>query len=82
MSSGSGTRSCPQCGSSRIVPILRGYPDEAAMRAAERGEAVLGGCILMGDGTDPKWACGECGHELPPAPCAETESTGNHAASR
>jgi hypothetical protein len=45
---------CPRCGS-RAVPILRGYPSPAAFEAAERGEVVLGGCVITGD--DPHFAC-------------------------
>ena len=36
---------CPRCGS-RSLPILYGYPDESAFRAAEAGLVALGGCIV------------------------------------
>lgn len=45
---------CPRCGG-RAVPILRGYPSPDAFDAADRGEVVLGGCIVTDD--DPAFAC-------------------------
>lgn len=51
---------CPKCGSPHTKPILYGLPTWEAIQAAERGEVVLAGCVLMGD--DPKWYCPECGH--------------------
>jgi hypothetical protein len=51
---------CPSCGSNKVVPILFGYPTEEAFEEAARGEIVLGGCCIMGDGSDPKWQCLQC----------------------
>ena len=41
---------------------MYGYPSdmEGALKAAEQGEVVLGGCVITGD--DPKWQCLECKH--------------------
>ncbi len=36
---------CPRCDSGS-VPIAYGYPTEAAMERARRGEIVLGGCVI------------------------------------
>lgn len=57
---------CPRCGS-RAVPILRGYPSPEAFAMAERGEVVLGGCVVTAD--DPAFACTgfDCGLEFSPA---------------
>lgn len=45
---------CPRCGSG-AVPILRGLPSLEAFEAADRGELVLGGCLVADD--DPTLAC-------------------------
>ena len=52
---------CPACGSSKVVPIVFGEPTMETEEAAQRGEVVLGGCLVMGDGSEPKWACRGCG---------------------
>lgn len=53
---------CPRCKSAKVVPIVYGYPvDPEAIRQAERGELVFGGCVLSG--RDPRWACIDCRHE-------------------
>ena len=55
-------RACPRCASPRVAPIMYGYPSdmEGALKAAEQGEVVLGGCVITGN--DPKWQCLECKH--------------------
>jgi hypothetical protein len=51
---------CPSCGSSDLIPIKRGMPTKAAGDAAERGEIILGGCIVHeGQSTALCRACGE-----------------------
>ncbi|MEA2199454.1 MAG: hypothetical protein QOI89_50 [Solirubrobacteraceae bacterium] len=54
------TATCPVCGESAARPILYGMPGSEAFEASERGELVLGGC-LIGE-ADPDVACGACGH--------------------
>jgi hypothetical protein len=57
---------CPRCCSAGAIPIVYGFPDEELFEASERGEARLGGCVLMmgPDGRrDPQWACNACGAE-------------------
>jgi hypothetical protein len=49
---------CPRCGSDRIVEIAYGLPTAEAGEAAERGEFILGGC-MVGPGS-PEWGCAAC----------------------
>jgi hypothetical protein len=51
---------CPYGHRVRPVPIIYGYPMPEGFAAAERGEVVIGGCIVTGDDTDPEWACPVC----------------------
>ena len=53
---------CPRCGSSNLRPIVRGMPGPELVDAAERGEVVIGGCVV-GE-LDPTRRCGGCGVEL------------------
>jgi len=39
---------CRLCGG-RTIPIAYGFPGDDLFEAAERGEIVLGGCVLSGD---------------------------------
>ncbi len=51
---------CPQCHSSaQVVRILYGMPTYEAFEAAERGEFVLGGCMVSYDSL--VWHCKTCG---------------------
>lgn len=49
--------SCPQCGST-MTPIVYGYPGPDMFEAEERGEVVIGGCVVF-DGR-PSWRCTSC----------------------
>jgi hypothetical protein len=40
-------------GSPRFVPLIMGLPRDEAIARAERGQVMLGGCILRGN--EPKW---------------------------
>ena len=52
------TATCPECGKvGTIRKILRGYPTQEAF---ESGDFVIGGCMVNGDGSDPKVGCLEC----------------------
>jgi hypothetical protein len=42
----------------KMVPIVHGYPGHDLMEAAERGEVVLGGCVVMPH--QPRWKCLSC----------------------
>lgn len=51
---------CPACGSTRVVPIVYGYPASDLVRDAEQGLVVLGGCSV--NEADPTRACLDCDH--------------------
>jgi len=43
------------------VPICYGLPTEEAFAEAEKGEFVLGGCMVR----DALWHCKSCGYRWP-----------------
>lgn len=50
---------CPNGHSGKnVVPIVYGYPGPGLMEKYEKGEVMLGGCIVTGK--DPKWYCRIC----------------------
>ncbi|MDH3517320.1 MAG: hypothetical protein OEM66_00175 [Acidimicrobiia bacterium] len=53
-----GERRCPNCGSKNTAPVIWGYPSGDGMRAAERGDVFLGGCMVGFD--DPHYGCHDC----------------------
>lgn len=55
---------CPSCGAA-TVPIVYGYPGADLWEASERGEVVLGGCMVY-DGR-PTRRCPACGESHAPA---------------
>jgi hypothetical protein len=52
---------CPDCGAGDVVPIVVGLPDPELMGAADAGEVVLAGCVVMPN--QPDWFCRMCRHE-------------------
>lgn len=44
-----------------MVPIVYGFPTEETFEEADKGNVVLGGCII--DFDDPQWACVLCKKE-------------------
>lgn len=52
---------CPSCKQKTGVNISFGYPSHELFEAAERNEAVLGGC--MQEMNDPDRQCLSCGHQ-------------------
>ena len=40
---------CPACGADDVVPVVYGFPSADMLDAAERGEIVLGGCVVDPD---------------------------------
>ncbi len=54
-------KTCPKCGGVDVLKIRYGYPLLGLVKAAERGEVHLGGCVTFED--SPAWHC-ECGHEF------------------
>lgn len=49
---------CPQCGG-KVVDIVYGEPTSETMETADRGEVILGCCIVTDD--SPEWQCITCG---------------------
>jgi rubredoxin len=59
-----GDLECPRCGSRSIAAVAFGYPSRFCnelWEAVGQGRLVLGGCCIMGDGSDPRWHCHDCG---------------------
>lgn len=54
------TLSCPECGSSEVIPIVYGMPGPDLIEAEHRGEVVIGGCAIL-EGYDPTHSCRACG---------------------
>ena len=52
---------CPDCGG-KVLPVLYGMPGEAAMKASQRGELVLGGCTV--DDVEFRCDCGATAYDL------------------
>lgn len=50
MKNEAGTDTCRACGE-LVLPVLYGMPDPEAMEASERGELMLGGCMVEDVGT-------------------------------
>ncbi len=49
---------CPECGTNHVVPIAYGYPSSETFEAAQRGELMLGGCMVgVGNPTHHCKAC-------------------------
>lgn len=51
---------CPACGARAVVRIIYGYPGPELVGEAERGEVVLGGCVIVHG--SKVWACRACAH--------------------
>ena len=54
---------CPACGSTDAVRIEYGYPSFEMGQAADRGEIVLGGCVVGPE--SPDYECRNCHALLP-----------------
>ncbi|SDP11569.1 hypothetical protein SAMN05660199_03189 [Klenkia soli] len=52
---------CPQCGIEDAVPVAVGMPDAELARAADRGLAVIAGCVVVDDRGGLH--CRACSHE-------------------
>ena len=53
------TPSCPACQSGDVVPIAYGLPMGEGLARAQRGEVMLGGCVVWDE--SPQWHCRACG---------------------
>ena len=51
---------CPECGKGDPLRIVYGYPMFNMFEAEQRGELLLGGCMIEPD--SPTWACRDCHH--------------------
>jgi hypothetical protein len=51
-------KNCPNCGSSKFREIRYGRATAETLDAVDRGEIVLGGCLIMPD--QPDWECASC----------------------
>lgn len=56
-------RLCPIC-RGRLVPIVWGMPGPELIAAYERGEVVLGGCVIVFEPPIEVKACAQCGWTL------------------
>lgn len=56
-----GLTKCARCGAADALPILYGLPNDTALRAAEDGIVVLGGCEASEGMATLR--CRECGYE-------------------
>ena len=50
---------CPSCGSPDRIPIAYGLPTQETVERADRGEVLLGGCLVHDEA--PRWQCRACG---------------------
>lgn len=53
---------CPHCGGERVVEIVYGMPGPDLVERSERGEVVLGGCLINFE--NPTHRCRDCGADL------------------
>ena len=54
---------CPRCGAlAPMLPIVFGFPMADLFEAEQRGEIVLGGCVV--DVEDPTHRCSACGRDV------------------
>jgi len=49
---------CPKCGSDELIQISYGLPTTKAVERANKGEIILGGCVVSED--SPLWCCNKC----------------------
>lgn len=55
-----GLKVCPKC-EGDLIPIVYGYPSPEMVESADRGEILLGGCIVSD--SDPQFRCAHCGRQ-------------------
>ena len=54
---------CPACGSRAAVLVAYGYPSAETWEAEQRGEVVIGGCLVGPE--SPAYECRDCRIPLP-----------------
>ena len=52
---------CPNCACEKVLEIVYGKPPSDILEAADRGEVILGGCVISKD--SPKMQCSFCGYK-------------------
>ena len=55
---------CPNCACEKVLEIVYGKPPSDILEAADRGEVILGGCVISKD--SPKMQCSFCGYKWIP----------------
>tara|TARA_X000000368_G_C22682128_1_gene558738 strand:- start:35 stop:298 length:264 start_codon:yes stop_codon:yes gene_type:complete len=55
-------KTCPECKSKNIIPIVYGMPGTKMREDADIGKIKLGGCCIEENAND--MYCNECNHEL------------------
>ena len=53
--------SCPKCKSLNVVSIIYGMPAPELAEDAEKGNVILGGCVIHEDARE--YHCKKCNHE-------------------
>jgi hypothetical protein len=51
---------CPKCFSTQLIPIAYGMPNPDTVKARDRGEVEIGGCVIWDDDQMARWRCTEC----------------------
>jgi hypothetical protein len=54
---------CPECGSRKSKPLIYGLPSEETTVKAQRGEVILGGCVMYP--FSPRRQCSSCKTQYP-----------------
>ena len=54
---------CPTCGA-RVLPVVYGMPEGPVFEAADRGELVIGGCVIDHFPMASHVCAGQPGHDL------------------
>ena len=54
------TQRCPNCDAGRAMTVLMGFPGPEAWELAERGEAILGGCLIGPVHIEQPMECDSC----------------------
>ena len=61
---------CPRCAKGKLVPIVYGLPLSELIEQSQRGEVMLGGCVISEfiDGSvtwgAPELGCASCEHKI------------------
>ncbi len=70
---------CPVCRGTRTAPVIFGLPGSEALERAERGEVILGGCVIDLEDNRERRGCLECGARWSGSPDATAARAGGQA---